>query len=147
MDLRNLTYKIEVVWDGLSGGEVKTRNSNVVKLDMPPEFGGEGKYLCPDEIFISAVGGCLLTTFLYFKRKRNLNLDGINVLVKGNVDLVGAEGYRITGIEAVLQILVKKEDEAEAKKCADLALNYCHITRTLEKAIPIKTSVKINTSA
>jgi len=141
-DSRHLKYQIKLLWNGKSGGEVDFKGATL-RLDTPVEFGGEGRYPCPDEFFFSAVGGCLLTTFLYFQRKLSLRLEDIQVTISGNVDLVGPEGYRITRIKAVLHIQTTEEEGAKAKECATLARDFCHITRTLEKVIPTEISAEV----
>jgi len=139
--LRDLRYEVELVWDKETGGEARIGSFPAIRLDMPVEFGGKGRFPCPDELFFSAVGGCLLTTFLHYKKKLRLRLGGLQVLIKGAVDFIGKKGYEITGIEATLKI---ETDETErAKECAELAKYYCHITRSLEPAIPIKVSTEI----
>jgi len=139
--LRDLRYEVELAWDKETGGEARSGSFPVIRLDMPVEFGGKGRFPCPDELFFSAVGGCLLTTFLYYKKKLRLRLGGLQVLIKGSVDFIGKKGYEITGIEATLKI--ETDDTERAKECAELAKYYCHITRSLEPAIPIKVSTNI----
>jgi len=143
---RNLRYGIHLVWDKRSGGEVTTEKSQTLKLDIPVEFGGEGRYPCPDELFLSSVGGCLLTTFLFFKNKLNLHLDGLSISVNGTIDRIGLEGYRVTGIEAEVHVETKESEKENAEKCVEMTKTYCHITRTLEKAVPIKINEDIKFS-
>jgi len=91
---RHLECQIHLFWDGESGGEIDFKGS-ALRLDTPVEFGGKGRYPCPDQLLFSAVGGCLLTTFLYFQRKLSFRLDGLQITVGGDIDLDGPEGYRI----------------------------------------------------
>ena len=137
----NLEYQLKLIWDGKSGGAVKLKNSTL-RLDTPLEFGGRGKHPCPDELFFSAIGGCLLTTFLYFRRKLNLHLEEFRISINGNVTAT-PEGYRIPRVKIVMHIKTTKNEEANAKKCVELTKDFCHITRTLEKAILIETSMEI----
>jgi len=139
---KHLKYQIKLLWDGKSGGEVDFKGFTL-RLDTPVEFGGRGRYPCPDELLFSAVGGCLLTTFLYFQRKLRLRLEDLQVTISGDIDLIGPEGYRITRIEAVLHIQTIEEEEAKAKECAALTRDFCHITRTLERAIPTEISAEV----
>ena len=141
----NLEYRVKLRWDGKSGGIVNL-NTSTLRLDTPVEFGGEGRYPCPDELFFSAIGGCLLTTFLYFRRKLNLPLEGFRISIHGNVDLAGPKGYRITRIRALMYIKTIKNEEANAKKCAELTKDFCHITRTIEKVIPIEISTEVTST-
>ena len=143
--IQHLKYEVELTWDRESGGKVCVGKFSTLTVDMPVEFGGKGRFPCPDELFFSAVGGCLLTTFLYFKEKLKLRLEGLWVLVKGTVELLGPEGYRITGIDAVIRAETGENEKQRAEKCAEFAKEYCHITRTLERAIPIRISAEIQT--
>lgn len=90
---KSLEYQTHLSWDGKSGGEAKFTGHPPLSLDTPTEFGGGGRYPCPDELFFSAIGGCLLTTFLYFKRRAKLEIDDLHISVKGKVDLVGLEFF------------------------------------------------------
>jgi len=138
----NVKFWTRLRWDRGSGGEVATRRFRGLKLDMPTRFGGKGRYICPDELFLSSVAGCLLTTFLYFKRKLKVHLEDLEISVNGTLR-AGSEGYGISEIRGMIFIKVKKNDEIGVRKCIKLAEEYCHITRTLEKVVPIKIMERI----
>jgi len=135
---KNLKYGVMLIWDMESGGKAYIRDFPPLELDMPVEFGGKSRFPCPDDLFFSAIGGCLLTTFLYFNERLKLNLRGLQVSVNGTVGSIGPEGYRVTGIEAVIHVEVDEEEKLKAEKCAELTKDYCHLTRSLEHGIPIK---------
>jgi uncharacterized OsmC-like protein len=137
MAMEELRFQANLTWDGESGGEVSAGKFQGLKLDMPTEFGGKGRYPCPDELFLSAVAGCLLTTFLYFKKRLSVHVIGFRISISATLR-GGAEGYRLAGMEATILAEAKKSNEPEVKRCIELAKRYCHITRTLEKAVPIK---------
>jgi putative redox protein len=141
--MSNWKGNVTLLWDGESGGEVNVGDHPSLRLDTPVEYGGKGRYPCPDELFLAAIGGCLLTTFLYFKRKLSLNIVDLKISVDGNVSSVGPEGFRIDDVNAVLHIITSKIEKSKAKKCTELTRKFCHITRTLEKVVPIKIIVKI----
>jgi len=42
-----------------------------------------------------------------------------------------------------LHIQTIEEEEGKAKKCATLTREFCHITRTLDKVIPIEISAEV----
>jgi uncharacterized OsmC-like protein len=137
MAMEDLRFQANLVWDGESGGEVSVGKFQGLKLDMPVEFGGNGRYPCPDELFLSAVAGCLLTTFLYFKKKMNVHVTGFRISISATLH-GGREGYRLAGMEATIFAEAKKSNEPGLRRCIELARRYCHLTRTLEKAVPIK---------
>ncbi len=143
MPTKSLEFKAKLIWDGDSGGEVKARKYKDLKLDMPVEFGGKGRYPCPDELFLAGLAGCLLTTFLYFRSKLNFHMQRFEILTSGTLS-AESDGYRIAGIEATMHAKTNRSEKTKARRCIELTKKYCHITRTLEKAIPIKISGRID---
>ncbi len=140
---KNLEYDLDLIWDKQSGCHVNIQGFPKTKLDMPVEFGGMSSAPCPDELFFTAIGGCILTTFIYFKERLKLNLKGLRVSVQGTVDYLGSKGYRISEIKIVVNVEVPKDEKLKAEECTELATNYCHLTRSLEEGIPLKISSKI----
>ncbi len=142
----NLNYRVKLVWDDESGGDVYIRRFPRLKIDIPEKFGGKSRAPCPDELFFSAIGGCLLTTFLYFKKKLELELRELEVIVQGTLDYAGRRGYRIADIGVVMSIDVDEEEGSKAEECVELTREYCHLIRSLEKGIPIRIESEIRTS-
>jgi len=140
---RSLEFKAKLIWDGESGGEAKVRKSKDLKLDMPVEFGGKGRYPCPDELFLAGLAGCLLTTFLYFRNKLSFYMEHFEILTGGKLS-AESDGYRIGGIEATIRVKTNRSEKTKVRRCIELTKKYCHITRTLEKAIPIRISGRID---
>lgn len=148
--LQNLKYETELIWDLESGVKVHTREvytgeAHELKLDMPIEFGGKGRFPCADDLFFSAVGGCILITFLYFKAQLGLRLKGLQVLVKGKVDLVGMRRYEVTDIEVIIHIETEEKERPKAEECVELTRYYCHLGRVLNPAIPLRISTEVQT--
>lgn len=140
-DSKHWEGQISLLWDGESGGEINFINHSKLKIDTPLEHGGKGKHPSPGELLFSAIGGSLLTTFLYMKRKVQLHLEELQISVSGNVNLSGPEGYRITDLKAFLRIKTVKREEANAKKCVEWAKHYCYIIHAL--TVPVKIEQKI----
>ncbi|MGQ9639433.1 MAG: OsmC family protein [Candidatus Bathyarchaeia archaeon] len=137
VDSRVFNFNVKLCWDGETGGHVYIRGQPMLRLDTPTEFGGRGRYPCPDEIFLSSIAGCLLTTFLYFKDKLQVKVGRLKVSAEGTLSF-DVEGYRIEGVEAHLYVESDGGDEEDLRRCVELTKRYCHITRTLEKAFPVR---------
>lgn len=137
-------YKCSVLveWDGVTGGEAKTTQHRL-RFDLPKEFKGLGRSFCPDELLLSAIGGCLVTTFLHFKERFNLPLKKLNVDVRGEVRLVN-EGYRVTKVEAKIEASAPEDGVGRVKRFIELVKEYCHITRSLEGCIAITVDVAVS---
>jgi organic hydroperoxide reductase OsmC/OhrA len=140
---RKIAFRADLSWDSRSGAQITLPKGSTISIDTPKEFGGEGRYPCPDELFFSAIGGCLITTFLYVHKKLEFNLRGLQVSVTGNVESIGTEGFRIKRVEAIMSVETDQEGKEKARECIDMTKKFCHITRSIEKSIPIDLSWKV----
>jgi uncharacterized OsmC-like protein len=128
---------VKVLWDGKTGGKIKTRKRAVIKVDMPKEFRGLDRYPCPDELFISSIAACLLTTFLYFKKKMRLKLLDLSVEGEGKISRK-ADGYKLEDAWFKFTVVTRKRYKKAITQCLNLAEEYCHLLNLL----PIKAKVK-----
>ncbi len=140
---KNLRYQVKVNWDGESGGYVEGENCSDLRVDIPREFSGLGRSPCPDQLFLASIGGCLLTTFLHFKGRFNLDIEDVDILVSEDIILSRSEGYRIRSIKAAMRVKADSGSANIVKRCAELAKDYCHITRSIEACTPLDVSVEI----
>lgn len=142
--LNSITFNVKLQWDRSTGVEAFT-DGGIVRMDMPRDFGGLGRYPCPDEVFLSALGGCMITTFIYFQRRLGTKIDDIEVNVNGEVKLDGG-GYRIAAIRIKLKVLAEGPEVEKATRCAKLAIEYCHLTRSIKPAITLITEYEVISS-
>ncbi len=142
---KHLSYGVDIKWDGETGGFVKAHRHSF-RLDTPEEWGGLAQGPCPDELLAASIGGCLLTTLLHFARRMDSKPRGVDIRVSLDIALQGAEGYRIRDVEVSLIVEADEENLKMVKRCAEWAVKYCHITRSLEKAIPLKVELEVRRS-
>jgi organic hydroperoxide reductase OsmC/OhrA len=132
-----LNYEACGVWDGKSGGKIHLTGLPDLGFDTPARFGGLERYACADQLFLSSLAACLIATFLYFKRKMRFSPVHVEAAVKAKITFMGGRGYRFSRIKAVLLVRSKKSELMVARRCADLAVDYCHLTRTIGEVVPI----------
>jgi organic hydroperoxide reductase OsmC/OhrA len=135
-----ITFDSESVWDGKTGGSATISEGQQIHFDTPETFGGMGQGLCPDELFVSAILGCLNNTFLDFQRRFQIQLVSMNLKGKATVEFDGT-GYVITGIAVDGQIVVEEGELRTGKRCVELMEKYCHLTRSIKNCIPIQFDV------
>jgi len=132
-----IDYVARGVWDKKTGGKIHLPGLPDVRFDTPAKFGGLGRYACADQLFLSSLAACLIATFLYFKRKLRFTPLRVEANVKAKIALVGGSFYRFSGVKVVLLVSSRKDDIVVARRCADLAVAYCHLTQTVREAVPI----------
>lgn len=132
-----LRYGARAIWDRKTGGRIRLPGLPDLRFDTPARFGGLGRYACADQLFLSSLAACLTATFLHFQKKLRFTPVGVEANVKARFELVEGHGYRFSGIKAFLLVWSKKADLAVAQRCADLAVEYCHLTQTVANVVPV----------
>ncbi len=138
-----LRYSAEAQWDKETGGEV-TVNEFKISFDTPSDHGGQERHPCPDQLFLASITGCLMNTFLYYKSHMGVETKDIKISAEANVKLVNPVGYRIIGIDAHIQAWSGEEEADLNRTCAERARDYCHLTKSIEAAIPIKVKITVH---
>ena len=140
---KEMNYEAEAVWDGLTGGNVAVGEYNV-SFDTPPEYGGRGSAPCPDQLLLSAIGGCILNTFLSFKNRLGAETRSVKVQTACRLELRNPDGYRLTRVTVTIRVTPEEGDEDRNRRCAELARDYCHITRSIEPAVPVDVEIVVD---
>lgn len=139
---KNLEFKIKASWDGKSGVKMMTSGGKTISTDTPSEFGGLGASPCPDELFLASIAGCVLTTFLWFVRKKGIKISDVRLEARSEIELAKAV-YTFRKVKIFAEIFTPEEYVEAARSCLDLAIKYCHIFKGIEHCIPIEVSGKV----
>ena len=138
-----ITFDAESVWNGKTGGTATISEGHEIIFDTSQTFGGMGQGVCPDELFITAILGCLNNTFLDFQRRFDIQLVLVNLQGKATVEF-HETGYLITGITISGKIVVEEGELRTGKRCLELMKEYCHLTRSIQNCIPIQFDVTVS---
>jgi uncharacterized OsmC-like protein len=140
---KHLKYAAEATWDHNSGGTAKVDGFKI-NFDTPHEHGGNGTAPCPDQLFMASLAGCIINTYNYYRGMLGAETQDLKVDVSSDIELTETEGYRVTGISIDLQVWTDEENHKLNNKCAQRAIDFCHITKSIEPAIPITTSITVH---
>ena len=80
---------------------IKTSTNHTIVSDEPPEFDGEGLGPNPIELFLASIAACTAITLKLHARRRGIEINRIEVEVKGSFDLRGF--LKIPGVEPGLK--------------------------------------------
>ncbi|MGY5863856.1 MAG: OsmC family protein [Candidatus Thorarchaeota archaeon] len=138
-----LEYHAQSTWDGKTGGISTVSDDRQMVYDTPKTYGGRGEGICPDEIFVTAVLGCLNNTFLDFQRRFELELKSLNFNGKATAKFDG-EGYKIESLSVSCDVVVAEGELETGQRCVELMREYCHLTRSIKSCIPIIYSTSVS---
>lgn len=137
-----IQYGATATWDKETGGSVKS-GDYVVKFDTPERYGGMGRALCPDQLFLASITGCLMDTFLNFKKR--LEVETLDVIIEAvmDIEMQGNEGYRIKEIRVVIKVVAPDGMINLNRNCAELAFNYCHIIQSIKDSFKFTNLIEV----
>lgn len=138
-----LYYSAEAKWDGETGGEVTSKDFKIL-FDTPSDHCGKERHPCPDQLFLASITGCLMNTFLYYKVHLGAETEDIKISAEADIRLVNPLGYRIKEIKAHIQVWSNEEEADLNRTCAERARDYCHLTKSIEGAIPVNVEITVN---
>lgn len=137
-----IEYHSSSEWDGTTGGTATVSNGRKIIYDTPETYGGRGDGICPDELFVSAVLGCLNNTFLDFQRRFEMDLRKLDL--KGTATAIfDGTGYKITGVSISGEVVVGEDELGTGERCVQLMKEYCHLTRTIKTCIPFTYDISV----
>lgn len=138
-----LHYHAYSSWDKKTGGTADTGNF-AVSFDTPEDYEGNETAPCPDQLFLASLTGCLMNTFLYYKNQLGAETMDIKVDADAEITLRTPYGYRITSIDFRITINSDEDNLELNQTCAERARDYCHLTKSIETAIPLTIDISIN---
>ena len=139
---KKLEYTISSRWNGETGGAAEI-DGHVISFDTPTEYRGNASAPCPDHLFLASICGCLMNTFINLKNRLGAETKDIEIGASTKIELTNQEGYRMKGIEAAIKVYSDPDNAEINKRCAEFARDYCHITKSIEQAVPITVNIQV----
>lgn len=130
--MKTRTYKAQTNWIGGTKVETKIREFKVC-IDEPLEFRGTNTAPNPVELFLAALGGCVLLTYRGYAKKFGVNIEDLVVNLEGDmipggwVDEQGRERKGFKQIRYEVQIKTEAPEE-KVRKLHKLVEEKCPIT-------------------
>ena len=102
---------------------------------------GEGSGPNPPRILATAIGHCLSSSLIYCLKKARVRVKDLETTVKMNF-FKNEEGMlRVASIDVQLHLEVNKEDNSRVSRCLKIFENYCTVTQSVIKGIPVNIKV------
>jgi uncharacterized OsmC-like protein len=103
---------------------------------------GEGLGPNPSRLLSAAVGHCLSSSLLFCLNKARVKTKSLETTVKLSPARNEEGRLRVKDIAVQIDLVVDDEDKTGVRRCLDVFENYCTVTQSVRKGIPV--SVKVN---
>ena len=140
-------YETNLVWTEKRKGEMSfdkpEEEKPTIEIATPLEFKGHKGIISPEELFVSSVNGCIMTTFLSFAEKMRITFLSYESYGKGILDVL-EKPNRFTKVIIQPKIILDSEENVEKiKRCVQLAEKYCLITSSVNTEVEVLPEIKI----
>ena len=129
---RTMDFQACIKWRGGMFGEVFVGKEKQCRglVNPPPVFGGiDGTYNA-EEMLLSALSLCQMSTFLHFVRANKIDLISYENQVTGTLTK-GKNGFTYTHFFIDVDIVVASGNADKAKEATELAKRFCLISNSL----------------
>jgi organic hydroperoxide reductase OsmC/OhrA len=115
-----------------------------MKIGPAVEFGGSGRDLNPEEMFVAAINGCLMNTFVYFTQKFKIEILSYYSQAEGRLEKQ-SDGFRFTGVNVRAKVrLPENETSEKVHEAGHLAEKYCLVSRSVACSVDYELEIEIN---
>src|SRR5680860_633248 len=142
-------YNVDVNWENSRKGmicspELNKKNGVCIEVATPPEFpkGMDGIW-SPEHLFVAAVSGCLMTTFLAIAENSTLEFASFSCRAKGKLEMV--EGtLMMSEIFLKPTVVIRNEKYTnKAMRILQKAENACLITHSVKSKITMEMIIEV----
>ncbi len=142
-------YNVSVEWtEDRKGTLVSDELETTVEVATPPQFpkGMEGIW-SPEHLFVAAINGCLMTTFLAIAENFKLEYSGFSSKGIGKLELVEGK-YLMSEVRLMPTVVVTNEEDREkAMKVLQKSEAACLISNSVKSKIILEPSVQVGVLA
>jgi len=136
-------YKTRLSWTGKKKGRLSSKGKPDIEVACPPEFGGHPDIWSPEDLFLSSVEVCTMTTFLWFVNKENIKPKSYHSKATGTAELIDGAFQFSTIIIKIKIDLNSEEDRVNVEKIIKKVTRACLISRSINTDVKIEADISI----
>jgi organic hydroperoxide reductase OsmC/OhrA len=109
-------------------------------VDEPAPL-GNGSGPNPARLLAASVGSCLAASLMFCMRKAHVEIDGMRTRVEGTLVRNERGRLRIGGLRVRLEPVLALELHDRVPRCLELFEDFCVVTASVRKGIPVDVDV------
>lgn len=140
-------YQTDVRWVADLRARICAAGKPDWEVSSPPEFQGPAGFWTPEELFVSAVNVCILTTFLTYAQRRELAVQGYESAADGVLEYIDGK-YRFTEVTVRPHVRLKSAEDLErARQILDSAHKNCLVSNSISAAVKLFPDLRVGNDA
>lgn len=134
-----ISFENHLTWTGDARGEIAFPSRQKIEVALPAEFGGVEGFPSPEDLFVAAANGCVLTTTLAVVKKKDLSLRYYSSEAVGVLERLG-DGREVTRIDIKVKIAAEADPQALAGILEEVA-RRAPVIRSMTSSVSINFEV------
>jgi len=136
-------YRDAVRWTEAKRGILTAEGKPDINVATPPDFGGHEGVWSPEDLFVAAVNCCIMTTFLYYRAKEDIELVSYSSTAEGNLHY-GEEGLVFTLVRVKPEVVVASDsDRKKAEQAIQRAESACLVSKSLHTEVIVEPQIQV----
>ncbi len=128
-----------------TGGLILEVGKTQIKFNHKVGKDGLQGHPCPYELFVGAIGSCIINTFLDLNSRRNLGVAELDFQTLISIQLKGKK-YEVESIAIKGIISAPLESQQVTREFMELALEYCALVNLVRKGAALSVKFDIRTA-
>ncbi len=139
---KQFLFEVALQWQNSNTGVLSaTDASGTIDIATAPEFGGVEKSWSPEHLFLSAINGCYMTTYLAYAKKLQFAISNFQCNAIGQIEIVEGK-YKFTIVNIYPKIFIADESLREkANTALQKTHKNCLIFNSINAAIFFHSSI------
>ncbi|MEW6364138.1 MAG: OsmC family protein [Acidobacteriota bacterium] len=139
---KSFTYDVDVRWVAERKGRMGADGKPTLEVATPPEFKGHPGIWSPEDLFVSAVNVCTMSTFLTFAIRHNVKFLDYRSHARGLLEKVD-DKYRFTEITVEPVVTLPEGGDAEeAREALHMAHEHCLIANSISARVVMNEKIE-----
>ena len=137
-------YSTNLKWTSDKKGVIKSDDKEDIEVACPPEFGGHPGIWSPEDLFVGSVEVCMLTTFLWYIKKEDVEIKSYKSKAEGTAEMAGGV-FKFSKIDVKMKI--ELSDEKDYKKIGKILKKVkraCLISNSIKTEVTIDPEIIIS---
>ncbi|MBI2838711.1 MAG: OsmC family protein [Acidobacteria bacterium] len=138
---KSYSYQVDVDWTTERKGVISAHGKPAVEVATPPEFRGHPGIWSPEDLFVSAVNVCTMTTFLALAARREVRFLRYRSRARGLLEMVDGR-FKFTRVTVYPELtLPGGADEAGARALLHEAEHSCLIANSINATVQMEETI------
>jgi organic hydroperoxide reductase OsmC/OhrA len=139
-------FQVNAAWSGdaAGAGEAEAPEGAAISFAGAKSLGGAGGRVNPEELLLTSLGACFLSTWAIFLKKLGIAYAEPTARLEGELGKDPAGGYRMQKvvIHARVPASLFADQKAGIEKTLALAEKYCIISKAVRAAMPLSVEIE-----